>query len=80
MYFEPWAPGLGLPSSPLGHYGGHRGADTGELDVARVYTSKVFEDVCCQCGIVHHISTAYNPRANKRAELAVTLEQDRGGD
>ena len=40
MYFEPWAPGLGLPSSPLGHYGGHRGADTGELDVARVFTSK----------------------------------------
>ena len=44
MYFEPWAPGLGLPSSPLGHYGGHRGADTGELDGARVFTSKVFEN------------------------------------
>ena len=69
-------PGLGLPSSLLGHYGGHRGADPGELDVARVFTSKVFEDIYCQWGIVYRISTAYNPRANKRAELAVTLEHD----
>ena len=80
MYFEPWAPGLGLPSSPLGHFGGHRGADTGELDGARVFTSKVFEDFCCRLGIVYHIFTAYNPRAYKRAELAVTVEQDWSGD
>ena len=40
-------------------------------DGARVFTSKLFEDFCSKWGIVHRVSTAYNPRANKRAELAV---------
>ena len=40
-------------------------------DGARVFTSKVFEDFCSRWGIIHRVSTAYNPRANKRAELAV---------
>ena len=54
-------------------------ADTEEL-IQGNFTSKVFEDFCCRLGIVHRISTAYNPRAYKRAELAVTVEQDLSGD
>ena len=40
-------------------------------DGAKVFTSKIFEDFCSRWGIVHRVSTGYNPRANKRAELAV---------
>ena len=29
------------------------------------------EDFCCRWGIVHRVATAYNPRANKRAEVGV---------
>ena len=40
-------------------------------DGAKVFTSKAFEDFCCKWGIIHRVSTAYNPQANKRSELAV---------
>ena len=40
-------------------------------DGAKVFTSKEFEDFCHKWGIIHRVSTAYNPSANKRAELAV---------
>ena len=40
-------------------------------DGAKVFTSSTFESFCSKWGIVHRVSTAYNPRANKRAELAV---------
>ena len=33
-------------------------------DGAKVFTSKLFEDFCTQWGIVHRVSTAYNPREN----------------
>ena len=36
-----------------------------------MFTSSTFESFCSKWGIVHRVSTAYNPRANKRAELAV---------
>ena len=40
-------------------------------DGAKVFTSKEMEDFCDRWGIVHRVSTAYNPRANKRAEVGV---------
>ena len=40
-------------------------------DGAKVFTSKQMEDFCDRWGIIHRVSTAYNPRANKRAEVAV---------
>ena len=40
-------------------------------DGAKVFTSREFEDFCSRFGIVHRVSSAYHPRANKRAELAV---------
>ena len=40
-------------------------------DGASVFTAKAFEDFCHRWGIVHRVSTAYNPQANKRSELAV---------
>ena len=40
-------------------------------DGAKVFTSKLVEEFCMRWGIVHRVSTAYNPRANKRAEVAV---------
>ena len=40
-------------------------------DGATVFTSHEFEDFCQRLGVVHRISSAYHPRANKRAELAV---------
>ena len=40
-------------------------------DGASVFTSKLMEDFCTRWGIVHRVATAYYPRANKRAEVAV---------
>ena len=40
-------------------------------DGAKVFTSREFEDFCSRFGIIHRVSSAYHPRANKRAELAV---------
>ena len=40
-------------------------------DGAKVFTSREMEDFCKKFGIIHRVSTAYNPRANKRAEVAV---------
>ena len=40
-------------------------------DGAKVFTSKTMEDFCTRWGIVHRVATAYNPRANKRAEVGV---------
>ena len=40
-------------------------------DGASVFTSKTMEDFCDRWGMVHRVATAYNPRANKRAEVGV---------
>ena len=40
-------------------------------DGAKVFTSKLFETFCQRWGIIHRVSMAYNPQANKRAELGV---------
>ena len=40
-------------------------------DGAKVFTSKIVEDFFNRWGIVHRVTTAYNPRSNKRAEVAV---------
>ena len=40
-------------------------------DGAKVFTSKLMEDFCHRWGIIHRVATAYNPRANKRAEVGV---------
>ena len=40
-------------------------------DGAKVFTANLFEEFCSRWGIIHRVSTAYNPMANKRAELAV---------
>merc|ERR1712237_266713 len=40
-------------------------------DGAKVFTAKDFENFCLRWGIIHRVSTAYNPQANKRAELGV---------
>ena len=40
-------------------------------DGATMYTSSEFKDFCKLWGIHHRISTAYNPAANKRAEVGV---------
>ena len=40
-------------------------------DGAKVFTSKPVEDFCIRWGIIHRVTTAYNPRSNKRAEVAV---------
>ena len=40
-------------------------------DGASVFTSKHMEEFCDRWGIIHRVSTAYNARANKRAEVGV---------
>ena len=40
-------------------------------DGAKVFTSKLIEDFCTRWGIIHRVSTAYNPEANKRSEVGV---------
>ena len=40
-------------------------------DGASVFTSKLIEDFFDRWGIIHRVATAYNPRANKRAEVGV---------
>ena len=40
-------------------------------DGAKVFTSKLVEDFCTRWGIIHRVSTAYNPEANKRSEVGV---------
>ena len=40
-------------------------------DGAKVFTSKSVEEFFDRYGVVHRITTAYNPRSNKRAEVAV---------
>ena len=40
-------------------------------DGAKVFTSRELEAFCYKFGIIHRVSTAYHPRANKRAEVAV---------
>ena len=40
-------------------------------DGAKVFTSKIMEDFFHRYGIIHRITTSYNPRSNKRAEVAV---------
>ena len=40
-------------------------------DGAKVFTSKEVEDFFNRYGIIHRVTTAYNPRSNKRAEVAV---------
>merc|ERR1711954_37028 len=41
------------------------------MDGAKVFTSKLIEDFCTRWGIIHRVSTAYNPEANKRSEVGV---------
>ena len=36
-----------------------------------MFTSKIMEDFCTRWGIIHRVSTAYNPEANKRSEVGV---------
>ena len=40
-------------------------------DGATIFTSSLFSDFCNRWGIQQRISSAYHPRSNKRAELAV---------
>ena len=40
-------------------------------DGASIFTSHQFKDFCARWGIEQRISSAYHPRSNKRAELAV---------
>ena len=40
-------------------------------DGAKVFTSKSVEEFFQRYGVVHRVTTAYNPRSNKRAEVAV---------
>ena len=40
-------------------------------DGAKVFTSKIVEEFFEKYGVIHRITTAYNPRSNKRAEVAV---------
>ena len=40
-------------------------------DGASIFTSSLFKDFCKRWGIEQRISSAYHPRANKRAEMAV---------
>ena len=40
-------------------------------DGAKVFTSKAVEEFCDRYGIVHRVTTAYNARSNKRAEVGV---------
>ena len=40
-------------------------------DGAKVFTSKLIEEFCSRWGIIHRVSTAYNPQANKRSEVGV---------
>ena len=40
-------------------------------DGAKVFTSKLIEEFCSKWGIIHRVSTAYNPQANKRSEVGV---------
>ena len=40
-------------------------------DGASIFTSHTFKDFCARWGIEQRISSAYHPRSNKRAELAV---------
>ena len=40
-------------------------------DGASIFTSNTFRDFCARWGIEQRISSAYHPRSNKRAELAV---------
>ena len=42
-------------------------------DGAKVFTSREMEAFCHKFGIIHRVNTntAYHPRANKRAEVAV---------
>ena len=40
-------------------------------DGAKIFTSKLVEDFFNRYGVVHRVTTAYNPKSNKRAEIAV---------
>ena len=40
-------------------------------DGAKVFTSRAMEEFFDRYGVIHRITTAYNPRSNKRAEVAV---------
>ena len=40
-------------------------------DGAKVFTAKAVEEFFDRYGVVHRVTTAYNPRSNKRAEVAV---------
>ena len=40
-------------------------------DGAKIFTSKSVEDFFHRYGVLHRITTAYNPKSNKRAEIAV---------
>ena len=40
-------------------------------DGAKVFVSKTVEEFFQRYGVIHRITTAYNPRSNKRAEVAV---------
>jgi len=40
-------------------------------DGAKVFTSKAVEEFFDRYGVIHRVTTAYNPRSNKRAEIAV---------
>ena len=40
-------------------------------DGAKVFTSKAVEEFFTRYGVIHRVTTAYNPRSNKRAEVAV---------
>jgi hypothetical protein len=40
-------------------------------DGAKVFTSRKMEAFCLKFRIIHRVSTAYHPRANKRAKVAV---------
>ena len=40
-------------------------------DGAKVFTSEAVEEFFDRYGVIHQVTTAYNPRSNKRAEIAV---------
>ena len=40
-------------------------------DGAKIFTSKIVEEFFERYGVIHRVTTAYNPKSNKRAEIAV---------
>ena len=45
-------------------------------DGASIFTSYTFRDFCIRWAVKQRVSSAYHPRSNKRAELAVKMQRD----